>query len=180
MARLNYNYSRRRAENGDGTTLRYSAPTMGCIRRGSNPDVGFPSVRSRSPDSDYLCITRRTGFVSPNPSNRRVIRTEWSDEAMTDNLHNNQGWRDSGVRHVRESWNCLHSCSIYGDGGTTNGVATMPPSVQLTTVVRGSICPTRTSDGETITPEELITVISNRNADVETVPEISDIRYIQA
>ena len=27
---------------------------------------------------------RRTGFVSPDPSDRRVVRTEWSDEAMTD------------------------------------------------------------------------------------------------
>ena len=29
------------------------------------------------------CVTRMTGFVSPNPSDMRVVRTEWS-EAMTD------------------------------------------------------------------------------------------------
>ena len=273
VSRLNYNTSRRRAENGDETALRHRVPTKGWTRRGTNPDAGLPSVSSRAPHS----------------SNRRVIRTEWSDEAMTDpevndpsgsvvdilitdpvgrtggsgwqyqlavpagpsqrrrvfwprkwfttadsvwsihnwtqtvirrrrqqgvarqtrrlsaersetvtrrwrqrkqwqppmqhmrgriteKLHNNQGGRDSGVRHVGESWSCLHGCSISGDGGTTNRVAPMPVSIQLTSVVRGWCCPKGTSDGEIITPEELITVTSNRKADVETIPEtFSDI-----
>ena len=42
-----------------------------------------------------------------------------------DKVHNKEGWRDSGVRHIRKSWSCLHCCSISGCGGTTNGVAVM-------------------------------------------------------
>ena len=33
--------------------------------------AGFPLENSRSPDSDYLCVTWRTGFVSPNPYESR-------------------------------------------------------------------------------------------------------------
>ena len=30
-----------------------------------------------------LCITRRTGVVSPDPSDRKVVTTEWSYEDVT-------------------------------------------------------------------------------------------------
>ena len=56
-----------------------------CVDEGlnKNPYAGFPSEHSGSPDSEYLCVTRRTGVVSPDPSDRKVVTTEWSDEDVT-------------------------------------------------------------------------------------------------
>ena len=57
-----------------------SATTRDWIGSGSKPYDGFPPVHRRSPDSEYLYITRSTGVVPLGPSDGKVIPTEWSYE----------------------------------------------------------------------------------------------------
>ena len=62
---------------------RHPATTRNRIGNSSKPYTGFPPVHSRSPDSEYLYVTQRTGVIPLGPSNGKVVTTEWSYENGT-------------------------------------------------------------------------------------------------
>ena len=43
----------------------------------------MPGFHRNTADRRTLCVTRRTGCISPDPSDRKVVTTEWSYEDVT-------------------------------------------------------------------------------------------------